>query len=166
MEPRSRFGPFRTRRDAVAGIAIALITAGLYLAWLGWDQDYEVDPVTGALSGPYETWQVVGVVACLGLVALVAGALGLHLSPAPPGRLSLVFRSTSTPSGMPRRPGAGEAFSVAALPGGQKLRALAASLLPCCRAQGYRPRSLFGLVPPPETGAAVEPMVRRARVRA
>ena len=78
VEPRSRFEPFRTRRDAVVGGVIAAITAGLYIAWLGWDQEYDVDPVTGALSGPYGTWQVVGVVACLGVVALVAGLLGLR----------------------------------------------------------------------------------------
>lgn len=78
VEPRSRFEPFRSRRDVVVGAVIAVITAGLYLAWLGWDQEYDIDPVTGALSGPYETWQVVGVVACLGVVALVAGLLGLR----------------------------------------------------------------------------------------
>jgi hypothetical protein len=63
----------------MAGSIIAVITVGLYMAWLGWDQEYEVDPATGALTGPYETWQVVGVVACLGLVALVAGRLGQRL---------------------------------------------------------------------------------------
>jgi hypothetical protein len=78
MEARSRWEPFGSRRDAVAGAVIAVMSAGLYIAWLGWDQEYQVDPVTGALSGPYETWQVVGVVACLGLVALVAGLLGLR----------------------------------------------------------------------------------------
>lgn len=79
VEPRSRFESFRSRRDARVGVVIAVITAGLYIAWLGWDQEYDIDPVTGALSGPYGTWQVVGVVACLGVVALVAGRLGHRL---------------------------------------------------------------------------------------
>lgn len=78
METRRRWEPFRSRRGAVAGTLIAVISAGVYMAWLGWDQEYQVDPATGALSGPYETWQVVGVVACLGLVAFVAGLLGLR----------------------------------------------------------------------------------------
>ena len=40
-----------------------------YAAWLGWDQTRDVHP-DGSTTGPYETWQVIG----LGLVMLVAGA--------------------------------------------------------------------------------------------
>jgi hypothetical protein len=43
------------------------------LGWLGWDQTYQRDPVTGVASGPYEPWQVVGCVLSLALVAVVAG---------------------------------------------------------------------------------------------
>lgn len=64
------------RTIPTANAAIAALTAVLYGAWLGWDQDYDVDPVTGELTGPYEAWQVVGLVLCLAAVAVVAGRLG------------------------------------------------------------------------------------------
>lgn len=59
-----------------ASLVVALITALIYVAWLGWDQDYDVDPVSGALSGPYQPWQVIGLVLCLGAVAFAAGWTG------------------------------------------------------------------------------------------
>lgn len=59
-----------------ASVVVALLTVVIYAAWLGWDQDYDVDPVTGAQSGPYQPWQVIGVVLCLGAVAFTAGWAG------------------------------------------------------------------------------------------
>jgi hypothetical protein len=44
-----------------------------YLAWLAWDQTKDVNPVTSKETGPYESWQVIGVGALLLLLALVAG---------------------------------------------------------------------------------------------
>ncbi len=44
-----------------------------YLLWLAWDQRRVVNPVTGAETGPYEPWQVVGVGAVLLFLALVVG---------------------------------------------------------------------------------------------
>ncbi|WP_217206618.1 hypothetical protein [Streptomyces sp. AC550_RSS872] len=45
-----------------------LVTAGLSLAgwaaWLGWDQHRDVQP-DGTTTGPYEAWQVVGLVLTL-----------------------------------------------------------------------------------------------------
>lgn len=46
-----------------------------YMSWLGWDQEYQRDPVTGASSGPYEAWQVLGCAATLSVLAVVAGLL-------------------------------------------------------------------------------------------
>lgn len=46
-----------------------------YAAWLGWDRQYDVDPVTGDYSGPYQAWQVVGCVVTLAVLATVAGWL-------------------------------------------------------------------------------------------
>ena len=67
----------RAGHGAVVAIAaIAVLTAASYMAWLGWDHEYQVDPATGVASGPYEAWQVIGLVVCLGLVAFVAGRRG------------------------------------------------------------------------------------------
>lgn len=57
------------------GVAALLAAAcfAAYWGWLGWDQTYQLDPVTGAASGPYEPWQVVGCALTLVLVAMVAG---------------------------------------------------------------------------------------------
>ncbi len=44
-----------------------------YLVWLAWDQQRDVNPVTGRETGPYEPWQVIGVGAVLLLLALIAG---------------------------------------------------------------------------------------------
>jgi len=57
-------------------VGVALLAGacfGAYWGWLGWDQAYQRDPVTGVTSGPYEPWQVVGCVLSLALVAVVAG---------------------------------------------------------------------------------------------
>ncbi len=64
----------RTRTwPLVTGLAAA--TALTWLAWLGWDQDRQLDPATGASSGPYETWQVLGCATTLAALALAAGLL-------------------------------------------------------------------------------------------
>ncbi len=44
-----------------------------YLVWLAWDQQRDVNPVTGRETGPYEPWQVIGVGAVLLVLALLAG---------------------------------------------------------------------------------------------
>jgi hypothetical protein len=61
---------------AVAGaVVVAALTAAVWYAWLGWDHEYQIDPVTGIASGPYEAWQVVGCVLTLLALALAAGVL-------------------------------------------------------------------------------------------
>ncbi|GAA4263126.1 hypothetical protein GCM10022255_104850 [Dactylosporangium darangshiense] len=56
-------------------LAVAAATAATWWLWLGWDTGYQVDPVTGAMSGPYQGWQVIGCVLCLGAIAAVGGWL-------------------------------------------------------------------------------------------
>jgi len=56
---------------AVAGY-LAAATVLAYLAWLAWDQHYDEAP-DGGLSGPYQAWQVIGLVLTIGLLAVVAG---------------------------------------------------------------------------------------------
>ncbi|MET9421130.1 hypothetical protein ABZY06_10390 [Streptomyces sp. NPDC006540] len=55
-----------------AGLVLAAVTAGAWAAWLGWDQQRDVQP-DGTTTGPYEAWQVIGLV--LTLLALVYGAV-------------------------------------------------------------------------------------------
>lgn len=43
-----------------ATIAVVVATAVAWLAWFAWDTERTTDPVTGDISGPYETWQVIG----------------------------------------------------------------------------------------------------------
>ncbi|MFE7974275.1 hypothetical protein [Streptomyces shenzhenensis] len=50
-----------------AGVAVAV-----WAAWLGWDQHRDVHP-DGSTTGPYEAWQVTGLV--LTLLVLVYGAV-------------------------------------------------------------------------------------------
>ncbi|MEV0754358.1 hypothetical protein [Streptosporangium sp. NPDC050280] len=65
-----------TVATARIGVALAVASALNYLLWLGWDRERVVEP-DGSLSGPYEAWQVVGLVAGLGILAVLAGRLGL-----------------------------------------------------------------------------------------
>ena len=54
---------------------LAVATAATWFAWLGWDDEYQVDPATGSSSGPYEAWQVVGCVVTLLVLGLAVGVL-------------------------------------------------------------------------------------------
>lgn len=53
-------------------LGLAVLTAVIWGGWLGWDNQKEVDPITGTASGPYQAWQVVGCVCSLVFVAIVA----------------------------------------------------------------------------------------------
>ena len=52
--------------------SLAILTAGNYLIWLGWDQHYDVGP-RGVVTGPYQEWQVVGLAFGLAALASFAG---------------------------------------------------------------------------------------------
>uniref|UniRef100_A0AAU2JS68 Integral membrane protein n=1 Tax=Streptomyces sp. NBC_00049 TaxID=2903617 RepID=A0AAU2JS68_9ACTN len=45
-------------------LVLALLTAAAWAAWLGWDGVRDVHP-DGSTTGPYEAWQVIGLVATL-----------------------------------------------------------------------------------------------------
>lgn len=53
-------------------VLVAAAALGLWCAWLGWDTTYDVDPVTGSLSGPYSWWQVAGFVLSAGILVVTA----------------------------------------------------------------------------------------------
>jgi len=50
-----------------------------WAGWLGWDHEYQVDPVSKVASGPYESWQIAG--AALSLVFLLVCALVARVQP-------------------------------------------------------------------------------------
>lgn len=52
--------------------ALAFASAACWWLWMAWDRTYQHDPVTGAASGPYQPWQVVGCVLSLVAVAVLA----------------------------------------------------------------------------------------------
>ncbi|WP_037669789.1 hypothetical protein [Streptomyces griseus] len=43
---------------------LAAVSSALWAAWLGWDQHRDVHP-DGSTTGPYEAWQVIGLVVTL-----------------------------------------------------------------------------------------------------
>jgi hypothetical protein len=63
-----------TRFSHPLGLLLAAaVSAGSWFAWMAGDTSYQIDPVTGDFSGPYEKWQVAGCGVCLVLVALLTG---------------------------------------------------------------------------------------------
>lgn len=46
------------------GLALAVVSAAAWAVWLGWDQQRDVHP-DGSSTGPYEPWQVIGLVLTL-----------------------------------------------------------------------------------------------------
>ncbi|MFK4597069.1 hypothetical protein RKD30_003736 [Streptomyces pristinaespiralis] len=59
---RQRLLTFVPQLSAV--LVPAVLAAGLWAAWLGWDQHRDVHP-DGSTTGPYEAWQVIGLVLTL-----------------------------------------------------------------------------------------------------
>ncbi|MFJ5778575.1 hypothetical protein [Streptomyces sp. NPDC093094] len=61
-------------------LALAAPAAGAWAAWLGWDQERDVHP-DGSTTGPYEAWQVIGLVVTV-LVPFVWAVARRHLEAA------------------------------------------------------------------------------------
>jgi hypothetical protein len=81
--------------QASGALAVAVLSALLWFAWMGWDTQYQIDPVTQVASGPYEAWQVIGCVVSLLVLlvgALLAGVRALWASAA----LTLAFTAAWT----------------------------------------------------------------------
>ena len=78
-------------------LGVAALAVALWVAWLGWDSEYQVDPVTGTATGPYEAWQVIG---CgLSLLVLLVGALLAGIRPfAASAALTVAFTAAWTVS--------------------------------------------------------------------
>ncbi|WP_151774399.1 hypothetical protein [Streptomyces abyssomicinicus] len=54
-------------------LVLSAVAAAAWAGWLGWDQERDVQP-DGSTTGPYEAWQVIGLVLTL-LAAVVLTAL-------------------------------------------------------------------------------------------
>ncbi|MFI2431336.1 hypothetical protein [Streptomyces sp. NPDC018693] len=54
-------------------LALAVVSSALWAAWLGWDQHKDVQP-DGSETGPYDAWQVIGLVLTLLLPVCWAAA--------------------------------------------------------------------------------------------
>ncbi|MFD3512598.1 hypothetical protein [Streptomyces sp. NPDC058657] len=63
--------------ELLSATAMALLALGAWAAWLGWDQTRDVHP-DGSSTGPYEAWQVIGLVLTL-LIPLYWAAARRHL---------------------------------------------------------------------------------------
>lgn len=48
----------------LAALLLAGVSMALWAAWLGWDQQRDVHP-DGSTTGPYQAWQVIGLVLTL-----------------------------------------------------------------------------------------------------
>ncbi|MFY1692578.1 hypothetical protein [Plantactinospora sp. WMMB782] len=68
--------PGNTRQTPLWIVGLAALTALAWFAFLGWDQQKETDPVTGAQTGPYSAWQVVGLGLVLALLVFETGRRG------------------------------------------------------------------------------------------
>ncbi|MFD0428978.1 hypothetical protein ACFQ60_17680 [Streptomyces zhihengii] len=62
----------------MATLILALTSAALWAAWLGWDQHRDVHP-DGSTTGPYGAWQVIGLVLTL-LAPLYWAAARRHVT--------------------------------------------------------------------------------------
>ena len=63
--------------QGAAVVLIALLSAGLWFGWFGWDTEYQSDPGTGRMTGPYEIWQGVAALLC-GIVVVGLAYRLLH----------------------------------------------------------------------------------------
>lgn len=59
----------------VDALRLMAATLAVWWFWLGRDDEYQIDPLTGVSSGPYEAWQVAGCVLSLAVIAVVGGIL-------------------------------------------------------------------------------------------
>ncbi|WP_329209458.1 hypothetical protein OG257_20485 [Streptomyces sp. NBC_00683] len=56
--------PLKLVPQLIAILVLAVMTLVVWAAWLGWDQHRDVQP-DGSETGPYEAWQVIGLVLTL-----------------------------------------------------------------------------------------------------
>jgi hypothetical protein len=67
--------PRGATRQLLGLVVLVVATLAAWWLWLGIDTRYQVDPVTGATTGPYEPLQVAGCVLTLLVIAVMGGLL-------------------------------------------------------------------------------------------
>lgn len=87
-------------RTATRYALVAVLSAACWFGWMGWDRQYQTDPVTGVSSGPYEVWQVAGCVVSLPVVAVLAVRVlgGRRAVAAVAAAFTLAWVATTAPS--------------------------------------------------------------------
>ncbi|MGW3956282.1 hypothetical protein ACWEKM_36480 [Streptomyces sp. NPDC004752] len=73
-----RQGQGRPLLQLLSILVLAGVSPAMWAAWLGWDQDRDVR-ADGTTTGPYEVWQVAGLVLTL-LVAVCWAASRRHIA--------------------------------------------------------------------------------------
>ncbi|MFF4319441.1 hypothetical protein [Streptomyces sp. NPDC001568] len=63
-----RNGMQKPVRELLVTLLLFMVAVAAWAGWLGWDQERDVQP-DGSTTGPYEVWQVIGLVLTL-LVAV------------------------------------------------------------------------------------------------
>jgi hypothetical protein len=66
----------RTPQQQIAALLAGAVSVVGWLVWLGWHEQKHRVPGTHDLEGPYETWQVAGLIATLAVTVAVATWLG------------------------------------------------------------------------------------------
>ena len=81
------------RRRVWLGLVLSGVGGFLcWAAWLGCDLHYDIDPVTGDASGPYERWQVVGsAVSLLVLVVIIGLSMKIKVAFASYALIAVVY---------------------------------------------------------------------------
>lgn len=61
-------------RQAVLVLVIGGLSAALWYGWFAWNTEYQDDPATGRMAGPYAVWQGVAAFLCIGAVLVGFGS--------------------------------------------------------------------------------------------
>ena len=65
--------PSATGSPLRISIVAAVVSALGYLGWLAWDQDVDVRASDGYVTGPYQAWQIIGLIIVLIALAIYVG---------------------------------------------------------------------------------------------
>ncbi|MFD3873272.1 hypothetical protein [Streptomyces sp. NPDC058623] len=73
-------GMRKPAHELLVTLLLVVVAVAAWAGWLGWDQERDVQP-DGSTTGPYEAWQVIGLVLTL-LVAVYGAASRQYIAAA------------------------------------------------------------------------------------